>query len=264
MFMLDDLAIDRIVSGVALNSDDTELLYHLSQLADATIATTSDKKEINDANGTTIKVFHRGKKGTLTANNALLNLSILGAQTGVGKNIATTDNAIVMPKIITVAPGDTVTLKDFVPGSVIVSEKATNGALGKQYALGTAASDTEFAVTTAGAVSLPTDKTVDHFMIFYKRKVTSGVKITNSANKYAGSVHLILKALAIDPCTPSALRGVYIDVPSFQVSPDVSIKIGGSDTQQLEYNGDLQLNYCSENKELYSVMVAEDDIEQEG
>lgn len=99
MFMLDDLGIDRIISGMALSSDDKTVLYRLSQLSDATIETTSETKEITDAQGTTIKTFYRAKKGTLNANNALLNLSILGAQSGSGKQLATTTKTIVMPAI---------------------------------------------------------------------------------------------------------------------------------------------------------------------
>ena len=281
MFMLDDLGIDRILSGVATTTNDDQVLYRLSQLSDATIETTSETKDITDAQGTIIKRFYRAKQGTLNANNAMLNLSILGAQSGSGKQLATDANVIVMPAIKVFAKpngeNSPVTLPggDVVEGSVIVTRIANNGTLAQDImADGTVAAKKYTASpTTAGAdtfmitgnqLTLPTDEDATQFEVVYKRKVKSGVAIVNKADAFPGTVHLILKALAVDPCEASKLRGVYIDIPSFQVSPDVNIQIGGTDTQQLAYNGNLQVDYCSSDKALYRIYVAEDDVEQVG
>ena len=55
-FKLDDIIIDRIQYGVA-ETFDGELLYTLTQLADATIDVTAESKDAVDATGTLIKRF---------------------------------------------------------------------------------------------------------------------------------------------------------------------------------------------------------------
>lgn len=267
MFKLDDLIIDRILSGVALSSDGKTVLYRLSQLSDATIETTSESRDVNDARGTRIKTFYYGKTGTLNANNALLNLSILGAQSGSGKDLADDKNILTMPAIQVYKPqAGAIPLPggDIIADSVRVTQVANNGALLTQYRKDTTSSAETFAVSDTGELTLPTDTDVAEYEVFYRRKVKSGVTITNRADKFPGTVQLILKALAVDPCDVSTTLGIYIEIPSFQVSPDVNIQIGGTDSQQLAYNGNLQVNYCSPNKELYKIHVADGDIEQVG
>lgn len=86
-----------------------------------------------------------------------------------------------------------------------------------------------------------------------------GVKIVNEADKFPSTVKLTLKALAVDPCSPDVLRGVYIVIPSFQVSPEVEISL--TTDGQLQYSGSMQMNYCSDTKALYEVYFADGDEE---
>ena len=257
-FKLDDIIIDRIQYGVA-ETFDGELLYTLTQLADATIDVTAESKDAVDATGTLIKRFYQGKSGEFTANNAMLNLNILGAASGEGKISASETAAIAMPKIITVKAGETVTLTNFVDGTVTVNALGTNGAMGKSYVKAATASDTEFGLTTAGVLTPPTDKEEAQFIVKYTRNVTSGVAIKNKADKFPGTVKLTLKALAVDPCSADTLRAVYIVLPSFQVSPEVSLNL--TTDAQMEYKGTLQVDYCSADKSLYEIYFAEEDEE---
>lgn len=81
----------------------------------------------------------------------------------------------------------------------------------------------------------------------------------NASDKFPGTVKLTLKALAVDPCEPDTLRACYIIIPSFQVSPELSITLSTEGT--LDYKGDMQISYCSADKELYSVVMCGDDEE---
>ncbi len=258
-FKLDDIIIDRIQYGVA-ETFDGELLYTLTQLADATIDITAESKDAVDATGTLIKRFYQGKSGEFTANNAMLNLNILGAASGEGKISASETAAIAMPKIITVKAGETVTLTNFVDGTVTVNALGTNGAMGKPYVKAATASATEFGLTTAGVLTPPTDAEETQFIVKYTRNVTSGVAIKNKADKFPGTVKLTLKALAVDPCSADTLRAVYIVLPSFQVSPEVSLNL--TTDAQMEYKGTLQVDYCSADKSLYEIYFAEEDEEE--
>lgn len=258
-FKLDDIIIDRIQYGVAEDFNGN-LLYTLTQLADATIDITAESKDAVDSTGTLIKRFYQAKAGEFTANNAMINLNILGSAAGTGKTEAGAgDLAISMPKILTLKAKETVELKD-VEGAIVVNALSPNGSMGKAYTQGATASATEFGyVADTGVLTAPDDDTETQFIVKYTRKVESGVAITNKADKFPGTVKLTLKALCVDPCSADTLRACYIVIPSFQVSPEVSLSLT-TDTQ-MEYKGSLQVNYCSADKELYSVYIAEDDVE---
>jgi plastocyanin len=183
-FKLDDLIIDRIQYGVAEDFDGN-LLYTLTQLADATIDITAESKDAVDATGTLIKRFYQGKAGEFTANNAMLNLNILGAASGEGKMVAGAGEAAIdMPKIVTVKAGETVTLANFVEGSITVNALSTNGSMGKAYTQSTAPSTSTFGFAAdTGVLTPPTDAAETQYIVKYTRKVESGVAIKNKAGR---------------------------------------------------------------------------------
>lgn len=263
-FKLDDLVIDRIQMAIAEKTDGT-LLYTLTQLNEATIETTAESKEAKSADGSLIKKFYQGKAGTFTATNAMINLNVIGAASGTDKIVGSSSDKIQMPKIVIAKKGtQTVTLVDgtnetLVTGTVRVNALGNNGAMGKSYKLGSSsASENEFALS-GNTLTLPTDDTADQFVIKFERNAVNAVKIVNSSDKFPGTVKLTLKALAVDPCEPDTLRACYIIIPSFQVSPELSITLSTEGT--LDYKGDMQISYCSADKELYTIVMCGDDEE---
>lgn len=263
-FTLDDIVIDRIQMAVAEKTDGT-LLYTLTQLSEATIETTAESKEARSAEGSLIKKFYQGKAGTFTATNAMINLNVIGAASGSDKEVGSASQKIRMPKIVVVNKGvATIDLVDgtnetLVAGTVKVNALGNNGAMGKAYELSTgAASATAFSVS-GNVLTLPTDDTADRFVVKFERNAANAVKITNASDKFPGTVKLTLKALAVDPCEPDTLRSCYIIIPSFQVSPELSITLSTEGT--LDYSGDMQIAYCSADKELYTIVMCGDDAE---
>ena len=263
-FKLGDLIIDRIQMGYAEKFDGTPL-YVLSQLSDASIEISAESKDTTDKDGVLIKRFWRAKTGTFTATNAMLNLNILAAQSGNEAQIAGSgaNEQIIMPRIIIAQANENVTLTGYSSGvsdrPITVNALDTNGSMGKAYTLGTTASATEFAVSGT-TLTLPTDTNETQYIIKYDRAVTEGVKILNSADKFPKTVKLTLKALCVDPCHADELKGCYIVLPSFQPSPETTIALGGDDTS-IDFTGDLQVNYCSTTKDLYTVYFCPDDDE---
>lgn len=262
MFKLDDIIIDRIQMAVAEDFSGN-LLYTLTQLSEATIETTAESKEAKSAEGTLIKKFYQGKAGTFNATNAMINLNVVAAASGTEKTVATSEAKIKMPKITIVNQGTAdITLDTGVDANTIkVYELGNNGAMGKAYAASAgAASTTEYAYASATKkLTLPTDTAADRFVVKYERETAEAVKISNSADKFPGTVKLTLKALCVDPCTPDTVRSCYIILPSFQVSPELSITLNTEGT--LDYKGDLQVDYCSADKELYTIVMCGDDEE---
>lgn len=204
-FKLGDLIIDRISMGYAEKFDGTPL-YVLTQLSEASIEISAESRDAVDKDGTLIKRFWNAKTGEFTATNAMLNLNVMAAQSGNDANIATAENVIVMPKIITVKSGTTVDLNGFVAGNrITVNALGTNGAMGKAYTQGTAASATEFGL--AGTkLTAPTDTAESQYVVKFDRNVTEGVDILNSADKFPPTVRLTLKGLCVDPCEADTLR----------------------------------------------------------
>lgn len=257
-FKLGDIIIDRIQYGFAEDFDGNPL-YALSQLSEATINISAESKEAKDKDGTLVKKFWRGKTGTFEAKNAMVNVNVIGSASGIDPEYATSEKTISMPKIITVNANSTATLTDYVEGTVTVSAFGANGNMGKTYTKGTAASATEYALTEEGAFTPPTDENEVRYIVKYNRTVKEGLAIYNKADKFPNTVKLTLKALCVDPCETDTLRACYIVLPSFQVSPEISLALQ-TDTQ-LDYKGDLQVDYCSLDKNMYEFYYAADDEE---
>ena len=208
-FKLGDLIIDRISMGYAEKFDGTPL-YVLTQLSEASIEISAESRDAVDKDGTLIKRFWNAKTGEFTATNAMLNLNIMAAQSGNEADIATSENVIVMPKIITVKSGTTVTLDGYVSGArITVNALGTNGAMGKAYTQGTTASATEFGLSGT-AFTPPTDSNESQYVVKFDRQVTEGVDILNSADKFPPTVRLTLKGLCVDPCEADTLRAKKI------------------------------------------------------
>lgn len=257
-FKLGDVIIDRIQYGLAEDFNGNPL-YVLSQLTEATINVSAESKEAKDKDGTLVKKFWRGKTGTFEAKNAMLNLNVVGSSSGADPQFASSSNTITMPKIVTVNAGSTVTLTGYVEGTVTVNAYGANGSMGTSYTKGTAASATEFALTADGKLTPPSDANEERYIVKYQRKVDDGIAVYNKADQFPGTVKLTLKALCVDPCEADTLRACYIVLPSFQVSPEVSMNL--QTDSQLDYKGDLQVAYCSLDKTLYEFYMAADDEE---
>lgn len=257
-FKLGDVIIDRIQYGLAEDFEGNPL-YVLSQLTEATINISAESKEAKDKDGTLVKKFWQGKTGTFEAKNAMLNINVVGSASGADPVYATSASKIQMPKIVTVNAGSTITISDYIEGTVTVNAYGANGNMGKSYSKGSAASTTEFALTADGKLTPPTDTNEVRYIVKYKRNVADGVAVYNRADQFPGTVKLTLKALCVDPCEADTLRACYIVLPSFQVSPEVSMNL--QTDSQLDYKGDLQVAYCSLDKTLYEFYLAADDEE---
>lgn len=257
-FKLGDIIIDRIQYGIAEDFGGNPL-YSLSQLSEATINITAEAKEAKDRDGTLVKKFWQGKTGTFEAKNAMLNVDIMGATSGATPVYAADNATIPMPKIINVKKGSTVKIEDGVEGSIVCYANNPNGGMGKIYTKGASASAENFGFAS-NTFTPPTDEGVESYVVKYNRNVKEGVAVYNKADKFPNTIKLTLKALCVDPCEQDTLRACYIVLPSFQVSPEVSISL--QTDAQLDYKGDLQVNYCSSDKTLYEFYYAADDEEE--
>lgn len=265
-FKIDDMIVDRIQMAY-METTSGEPIGTLTQLSEATLEVSAESTDAVDKNGTLIKRFWRGKTGTFSATNAMLNLNVMAQMSGTTKKDASVGadasyfSAVPGLKIVKIAANATATLPGYVDGSAKVNYLYNNGTLGNTVAANAYTIVTASGVTTFTAPAEAPSTDVDRVIVRYNRTATSGVAVKNSAEKFPDTIRLILKVLIVDPCDASQLRAAYIDIPSFQPSPEVSISFTTDGT--IDLSGDLQVNYCSSDNELYSIYVLEDDEEEE-
>lgn len=274
-FKLGDVIVDRLQFGYGAKSNGTPL-YALTQLTEANIEITADSTDINDKDGNLVYRKYTGKKGEVTATNAFLNLAVVETISATDAEIATADKGIVMPMIQIVKAGETLDVTGFVEGSIHVNALSPKGSMGKEeFAKGSKASATEYAIKHTDAVSVPSvvpasdvlePPTADgetQYVVKYKKTVTSGAKITNSGKKFPKAHELFFKALVVDKCENEVLKAAIIHIPSFMPSPEFTLALQGGDSQTMDYKGAMMLNACSPDSELFSIYYIdeeEDDI----
>lgn len=100
------------------------------------------------------------------------------------------------------------------------------------------------------------------YMIMYTRSAESGYKLTNTADKFPSAVTLTLYASYVDPCSED-LKPMYIVIPNFMADPSVTINLS-SENQEVDFNGTLQVDYCSGVKVLYYIYYPDERLVETG
>lgn len=257
-FVIDGVAFDSIHKAIAFNSAG-DPLYILTQLSEASIEVTAESKDMVDKNGTLIKRIYTSKSCTFSATNAYLDANIIAQEAGTEKIVATDTDKVVVPFIRDVKKGTaTITIDDLDADSVVVMGETGSGSMGVVYEKGVTPSDTEFSVTGT-RINLPTDTTVAKFVVTGNRQMASGTVVINKADEFPKTVRLLIQAFSYDPCTPDIKRPTYIELPSFQPSPEHTITFTTEAT--LDFSGDCQVAYCSEDGEkvLYRIYFPNDE-----
>lgn len=264
-FTLGNFAVKEILFGVAQNFSG-QILYTLDQLTSASIEVSSDPTEITDKNGNVIRSIYQSKSATFNSQSALLSPALMNAGSGSDIVTATAQNAIEMPKILVVAPGTTVDVSGAAAGSIEVMGIFNNGANGKRltastgasYSAGTYAEDTtNHTITMPPARSQSVVEGADKYFIFYKRDVTSGMKLANYSNVFPDTIQLTLYVAIMDPCEDT-YRAAYIVLPSFQADPSVTISLD-VENQEVDFNGKINVDFCGEDKTLYYIYFPDEE-----
>lgn len=271
-FKLGDVIIDRLQFGYGAESNGTPL-YVLTQLSEMSINVSADSTDIKDKDGNLVYRKYNGKTAEIEGKNVFVNLSIIETLSATKAEIATEDNAIKMPYLTTVKAGETLDITGYVEGTLVVSA-LYNGAMGKEYKLGSQASDTEFSVKhtdesgdkgqgnyvpASDIFSPPTDKNEVEYVIKYTRLVKSGAKIVNTADDIPETHELYFKALALDPCDKENRKPVIVRIPSFMPDPEFSFALEGGDSQSMDFKGAVLANICSSNKVLFEIYFIDED-----
>lgn len=167
----------------------------------------------------------------------------MGLMSGSDKQVASAQNILEdVPglAIVKIAANATATLPGYVDGSAKVNYLFNNGTMGDAVAANAYTIATADGVTTFTAPAESSDSAIDRVIVRYDRDATSGVAVLNKADKFPQTMRVILKVLIVDPCDASTLRAAYVDIPSFQPSPEATITFSSEGT--IDFSGDLQVN----------------------
>lgn len=266
MFKLGNFNIDEILYGVAQNFAG-DILYTVDQLSSASIEISAESTDITDKKGNVVRTLYTSKTGTFNSTNAFLHPQLMNAASGSDIENASSAAPIVMPKIEVISAGGSVDITDAIADTIKVIGLYGNGANSVALIESTSAvydeDEPTYAVsgTTLTVPAKATDAPIQ-YLVKYDRETESGIKLSNVADKFPNTVRLTLYASYVDPCNDQ-LRPIYIVLPSFMADPSVTISLD-RETQEMDFNGSIQLDFCGDSKVLYYIYIPDEDIVASG
>jgi len=263
-FRLGNFNIDEVLLGVARNFDG-DVLYTMDQLSSAQIEVSAESTDITDKKGNVVRTIYTSKTATFTATNAFLHPQIMNAASGSDILEASATAPITMPFVTTIDAGVAYTLPTgYVTSSLQVIGVFGNGANGEAYAYD-ALVEAEYLVSSTGVLTMPaaaTDDLPPSYVVYCERSVTTGIRLVNDAYTFPNAIQLTLYCSYIDPCDDELLP-CYVYAPNFTPDPNVTISLD-RETQEMDYNGNLNVDFCSTGRVLYYIYFPGDESVSSG
>lgn len=268
-FKLGNFSIDEILFGTAQNFEG-DLLYTLDQLKSASIEISAESNEIVDKKGNVVRNVFKSKSGTFNSTNAFLHPNVMNA--GSGSDIEIAGSTTKMPKMVAVPAGGKIDITDYEDGTLHVvglygsgantdelteSEGDTPSLAQNTYVIATENAKKILSVPPAEETGFEGEAPVQ-YVVRYDRVKNSGYVLKNSANDKPKAIRLTLYCSYVDPCDDD-LKPCYVYIPSFMPDANMTISLD-SESQELDYNGTMQLSYCSADKVLYYIYFPDEDI----
>ena len=257
-FKLGNHYVDEILYGVA-QGDDDDIKFALDQLSEASIEISADSTDITDKKGNVIRTTYRSKTGTFNCTNALLHPMAMNASSGTDITYASSNAPIQMPKIYVVEAGKKIAVPDLKTGSLRVIGLFGNGAndvpmdsIASAACVEGTGSNAVFTAPAAGE-----GKPIQ-YLIRYERDVVTGAMLTNNTKDLPKQLKLTLFAAIGDPCK-NDLAPAYIVIPKFAPDPAMTISLN-ADSTTIDFNGQINTDYCSGKQVLYFIYYPEEDL----
>lgn len=261
MIKLGEYYVDRFLTVSALNPKTNDLLAVLKNVSEGSIEISAESKEVKDGRGNLIQKIYTGKTGTFSFKNALLHAGAQALMSGATLKEGTSDSKLHVTMVKEVPVGTTdVVLTGAKEGTITVAGIGGSAAIVKTYTVDTAATADKASFATEGSkLTLPTGEQagVVSYVIHYDAELDNAVGFTNSANEFPKTMKLVARAVIYDACDAVEGKVGIIDIKSAKLSPETTMDFQSDST--LDFKGDIQADYCSANKELYSIYFLEDE-----
>lgn len=265
---IDNLIIDRVLQGTFYKKSTGEGLFRLTQIQNATLSNTSEAIDVLDSTGVLITQLDRSKAATLSGESALKDMHLLAAQAGTELESGSDAKKIVVPAfdIVETVAGTTKYELKHAPLEA-VSEAyilTAGGAMGAKITASTAAGEGAFQIdgqnvtvtfTTEDAAG--TCKAGESILFLYDYETVNAVQFVNKADEFNVPMHVVIEALAYEPCAIDDKIYVLIDFPSAKLSSNFDFALSPEEAQSFELQ--CLVDYCSAEKTLYKVIVVDDE-----
>ena len=259
--MIKNFIVDRVVRGNMYDNKTGELLWSLNQIQSPSLTMEAETVDAVDALGTPIMSFDRSKSCTLSAENAIFDLSLLAEQVGTEAKTEERDIPVFESHNV---EGTTITLghtpkTEEVNGVTVSTVKYiyvlnSDGSLGTQYAVGAAAGASAFAID-GNVITLPTSVKEGRIFVSYDY-VGTATYVMNSANNFPKAGKFVMEVLGRDVCDSTTEIYAMLVLPSAKLSAATDVAFETEMTQGFELIA--QQNYCSETNELFTLIIPED------
>ena len=259
-FNKNELILDKVRSLVAHDLETGKMLFRLTSLEDPTLSCTAEGEEVTDAIGSVITTLYRAKRATFGATNSLISLDLAAAQYGTTKVVGEENNEIVdyTYDILTIADGK-VQLKNAPADANAIKYiySIENNDIGTAYTAATEASDTSFAISDSGEITVPTGLTGKVY-VEYTYKATNAVKITNRASEFPAACSVVIYAYFKDKCNENLVYSGKIICPKAKLNPE-QVELALTSTGKHSFEFTMMKDYCAEEgeDELFSIIVAQ-------
>lgn len=258
---LDNLIVDRAISGSMFNRATGELFYSMNQITEPSLECGGETVYTVDAVGANVAGFDRSKTASLSGANAFINLGLAAAQFGSNKVVATDTETIIVPvrEVGEVVDGK-ITLKQTpAEGHVptYITKMTTDGGMAESYPVADTASTTEFAIT-GKEITVPTGVAAgDRFVILYSTESSNAVQIENKADCFSKGGEFWLEVLFADICDPNNTKyHGYIVFPNAKMSNETTIDFNNEATHG--FTIEAMQDYCDADKKLFRMVVYKD------
>ena len=258
--MIKNFIVDRVVRGNMYDHKTGQLLWSLNQIQSPSLSMESESVDAVDALGTPIMSFDRSKTCTLSGENAIFDLALLGEQSG---SEAVSESRMIEVFETLKVEGATVELAN-VPAEPVkyIYVMNNDGSLGSEYAVAVADEDgqavaNENAFTIDGKIiTLPTSVTSGSVFLTYVYEGKATV-VVNSAKNFPKAGKFMMEVLGRDVCDATTEVFAYLILPNAKLSASTEVAFETEMTQGFELTA--QQDYCSENNELFILVIPEDE-----
>lgn len=262
-FNKNELILDRVRSATTHDLSTGEMLLRLTQLEDPSLSCTAEGEDVTDAIGAVITTLYRAKKAAFSATNSLMSLDLAAAQYGTKKEVAGEKNKIEVPtyEILTIADDATEVKLAHVPVNTVTHiYSIANGEVGTAYNAGSTVSATEFVIAENGTITLPTGLTgkiyVDYVYEADGSEKNGANRVRNMAANFPEACSLKIYAYFRDKCNENLLYSGVIIAPKAKLNPE-SVELALTSTGKHGFEFTFMKDYCDEDGELFSIIVAE-------
>lgn len=255
MLNKNELILDKVRSLTAHDLSTNALLFRLTSLEEPTLSCTTESEEVTDAVGSVITTMYRAKKATFSASNSLFSIDLAARQFGSEKEIATADKKMVdyTYEILTIS-NKKVTLSHVPSSAVKYIYSIVDGEIGTAYTAGATVSETEFVISDK-EITVPTGLTGKVY-VEYNFETENAMRVKNMTGTQPEACSLVIYAYFRDKCNENIVYSGKIICPKAKLNPE-QVELALTSTGKHAFEFKFQKDYCSEEEELFSIIISE-------